>query len=151
MRNHFPRILALALTVLCCAPPVRAADPQPYRVDMAATGNPAQDEILHASSDLVTLRSQAPVSPFGLIARARGDIDRLKTALESFGYYQSSVAIKINCPGAHRPGARGSPGGAAGAQRGRGCGRFRARPALSCAHGHHRRRAAGLGAEPPAA
>jgi len=31
------------------------------------------------------------VSPFGLIARARSDTDRLKTALESFGYYESHV------------------------------------------------------------
>jgi translocation and assembly module TamA len=96
MRNYFPGIFALALMALCCVPSVRAADPQPYRVDIAATGDTAQGDILRATSDLVTLRSNAPVSPFGLIARARGDIDRLKTALESFGYYQSSVTIKIN-------------------------------------------------------
>ena len=42
------------------------------------------------------LRSSAPVDPFGLIARARSDIDRLKTVLESFGYYQSEVSITIN-------------------------------------------------------
>jgi translocation and assembly module TamA len=96
MRNYFPGIFALALMALCCVPSVRAADPQPYRVDIAATGDTAQDDLLRATSDLVTLRSNAPVSPFGLIARARGDIDRLKTALESFGYYQSSVTIKIN-------------------------------------------------------
>jgi len=96
MRNYFPGIFAVALMALCCVPSVRAADPQPYRVDIEATGSTAQDNILRATSDLVTLRSTAPVSPFGLIARARGDIDRLKTALESFGYYQSSVTIKIN-------------------------------------------------------
>jgi translocation and assembly module TamA len=96
MRIHFPRIFVFALTALCCMPSVRAADPQPYRVDMASTGNASQDAILQATSDLLTLRGNAPVSPFGLIARARGDIDRLKTALESFGYYQSSVTIQIN-------------------------------------------------------
>jgi translocation and assembly module TamA len=96
MRIYFPGIFALALMALCCVPSVRAADPQPYRVDIAASGDTAQDDLLRATSDLVTLRSNAPVSPFGLIARARGDIDRLKTALESFGYYQSSVTIKIN-------------------------------------------------------
>jgi len=42
------------------------------------------------------LRKSAPVDPFGLIARARGDIARLRTVLESFGYYQSSVSITIN-------------------------------------------------------
>jgi translocation and assembly module TamA len=54
------------------------------------------DDTLRASSDLVTLRGTAPVSPFGLIARARAEVDRLKTVLESYGYYQSTVTIKID-------------------------------------------------------
>jgi len=54
------------------------------------------DTTLKATSDLQSLRRTAPVSPFGLIARARSDIDRLTTSLESFGYYRSSVAITIN-------------------------------------------------------
>jgi translocation and assembly module TamA len=104
MRIHFPRIFVLALSALCCMPSVRAADPQPYRVDIALTGDASQDAILRATSDLMTLRSNAPVSPFGLIARARGDFERLKTALESFGYYQSSVTIKINGAALTAPG-----------------------------------------------
>jgi translocation and assembly module TamA len=72
-----------------------AADPQPYRVDLAPTGNGALDATLKATSQLIALRSN-PVDPFGLMARARGDLGRLKTVLESFGYYQSSVAITIN-------------------------------------------------------
>jgi translocation and assembly module TamA len=43
-----------------------------------------------------TLRTSAPVGPFGLIGRARSDLDRLKTVLESYGYYQSYVAITID-------------------------------------------------------
>lgn len=74
----------------------QAADPQPYRVDLASTGNGALDATLKSTSQLESLRSAAPVNPFGLIARARGDIDRLKTVLESFGYYQSEVSITIN-------------------------------------------------------
>jgi translocation and assembly module TamA len=74
----------------------RAADPQPYRVELAPTGNHALDATLKATSQLVALRTSVSVDPFGLIARARGDVDRLKTALESVGYYQSSVAIMIN-------------------------------------------------------
>lgn len=54
------------------------------------------DATLNATSDLQSLRGSAPVSPFGLIARARSDVDRLTTALESFGYYQCAVTIKIN-------------------------------------------------------
>ncbi|MBV8910440.1 MAG: BamA/TamA family outer membrane protein, partial [Gammaproteobacteria bacterium] len=49
-----------------------------------------------ATSQLVALRATTPVGPFGLIARARADGPRLKTVLESYGYYQSSVAITIN-------------------------------------------------------
>jgi translocation and assembly module TamA len=72
-----------------------AADPQPYRVDLASAGNGEMDAALRATSDLVSLRKSAPVSPLGLIARSRADIDRLKTVLESYGYYQSVVTVKI--------------------------------------------------------
>src|SRR6185312_4779340 len=51
---------------------------------------------LKATSDLITLRTSAPVGPFGLIGRARSDLGRLKTVLESYGYYQSYVAITID-------------------------------------------------------
>src|SRR6516165_3463975 len=88
---------ALILILLTSvAAPARAADPQTYRVELASTGNGSVDSTLKATSQLQTLRTSAPVDPFGLIARARGDIDRLKTVLESFGYYQSSVSITIN-------------------------------------------------------
>jgi translocation and assembly module TamA len=74
----------------------RAADPQPYRVELAPTGNRALDSTLKSTSQLAALRASAPVDPFGLIARARSDVGRLQTVLESFGYYQSSVSITIN-------------------------------------------------------
>jgi translocation and assembly module TamA len=82
-----------ALWLSCSA---RAADPQAYRVDLVSVGNSDIDQTLKANSDLLSLRSSAPVSPFGLIARGRSDVDRLKTALESFGYYESRVLININ-------------------------------------------------------
>src|SRR5579864_3424472 len=82
-----------ALGWVCSA---RAADPQAYQVVLASVGNSDIDQTLKATSDLLSLRSSAPVSPFGLIARARSDTDRLKTALESFGYYESRVTININ-------------------------------------------------------
>src|SRR5579862_9289859 len=71
------------------------ANPQSYRVELSPTGNGALDAILKDSSQLIALRAD-PVDGFGLIARARGDLARLKTAIESFGYYQSSVAITID-------------------------------------------------------
>ena len=103
MRFNLPRMCALVLVALCCATRAYGADPQPYKVDLAPTGNGALDATLRATSDLIALRTSAPVSPFGLIARARSDIDRLKTVLESYGYYQSKVTIQINGMGLNDP------------------------------------------------
>jgi len=89
-------LIYLVLSPLWLAGGARAADPQAYQVDLASVGNNDIDQTLKATSDLLSLRSSAPVSPFGLIARARSDMDRLKTALESFGYYESRVSININ-------------------------------------------------------
>jgi translocation and assembly module TamA len=73
-----------------------AADPQSYKVDMASTSDSDMNATLKATSDLISLRTTAPVGPFALIGRARSDLDRLKTVLESYGYYQSYVAITID-------------------------------------------------------
>src|ERR1700719_315095 len=89
-------VFALLFAVAALSSLAHAADPQPYRVEIASAGNSEMDATLKATSDLQSLRGTAPVSPFGLIARARSDIDRLTTALESFGYYESTVTIKIN-------------------------------------------------------
>jgi translocation and assembly module TamA len=86
----------LLLAVLLYGACAYAADPQPYKVDMASTGDSTLNSTLKATSDLETLRKTAPVGPFGLIGRARGDLERLKTVLESFGYYQSYVEIRID-------------------------------------------------------
>jgi translocation and assembly module TamA len=86
----------LVLGALGWACGARAADPQAYQVDLTSVGNNDIDQTLKETSDLLSLRTSAPVSPFGLIARARSDTDRLKTALESFGYYESHVTININ-------------------------------------------------------
>jgi translocation and assembly module TamA len=91
-----PCCTLILILLTSVAAPARAADPQTYRVEFASTGNGSVDSTLKATSQLETLRKSAPVDPFGLIARARGDIDRLKTVLESFGYYQSSVSITID-------------------------------------------------------
>ncbi|HVW68430.1 MAG TPA: BamA/TamA family outer membrane protein [Steroidobacteraceae bacterium] len=91
---------ALAVLLLCAASflaaSAYAADPQPYKVDLASTGDSDLNATLKATSDLIGLRTTAPVGPFGLIGRARSDLDRLKTVLESFGYYQSYVDITID-------------------------------------------------------
>jgi translocation and assembly module TamA len=86
----------MLLSAVWLAGTARAADPQPYQVELASVGTSEIDQALKATSDLLSLRTSGPVSPFGLIARARSDTDRLKTALESFGYYESHVTININ-------------------------------------------------------
>jgi len=74
----------------------RGADPQPYRVKLADTPNKDLNEMLQGASELVSLRKSAPVGPFGLIGRARSDLDHFKTVLESFGYYQGSASVTID-------------------------------------------------------
>jgi translocation and assembly module TamA len=74
----------------------RAADPQPYTVNIEDTGNKALNAALKQTSGLVGLREKAPVGPFPLITRARQDGQRLKTVLHSFGYYKGNIAILIN-------------------------------------------------------
>jgi translocation and assembly module TamA len=86
----------LAFSLMAMGSLARAADPQSYKVDLASAGGSEIDATLKATSDLQSLRTSAPVSPFGLIARARSDMDRLTTVLESYGYYEAKVLIKIN-------------------------------------------------------
>ncbi len=87
--------LTLGGALLLLASPARGSDPQPYTVSIASTSLDSLDDALNGSSQLVSLRETAPVSPFALIGRAREDGERLKTVLESFGYYQGKVAITI--------------------------------------------------------
>ena len=98
MRAFDPRWTPL----LCCLAPgllvpvsTRAADPQPYTVAIAPTGDAAVDTALAGSSNLVSLRERAPVGPFALVARARDDKGRLETALGSFGFYTPTVTVRI--------------------------------------------------------
>ncbi len=74
----------------------RAADPQPYTVAIAPTGDGAIDAALRGSSSLLSLQKSAPVGPFALVTRAQGDVDRLQTALTSFGYYGARVTVQID-------------------------------------------------------
>ena len=92
----WPFWLLLAACACAATRPAPAADALAYRVEFAPTGRDLMDATVVATSELQSLRDSGPVSPFGLILRARADVDRLKTVLESFGYYQSSVSIKID-------------------------------------------------------
>ncbi len=72
-----------------------AADPQPYTVDLPPTGEAALDQALKDSSNLISLRENAPVGPFALVSRARDDQARLGDALSSFGHYAAKIRVQI--------------------------------------------------------
>jgi translocation and assembly module TamA len=95
------------LMVLACAtlalPAANAANPQSYKVDWLPSGDKVMDSVMKATSQLETLRTTAPVDPYGLIARARGDVSRLQTVLNSFGYYRGTVTVTINGMGLADP------------------------------------------------
>ncbi len=85
----------LVLSGVCFSSSAFGADPQTYTIDIAETGSDDLDDLVTESSLLVSLRESAPVPPFGLIERAKGDIQPIATALNSFGYYQAEVKIEI--------------------------------------------------------
>ncbi len=79
-----------------------AADPQPYTVEIAPTGDAALDGAIRDSATLVTLRERAPVGPFALVARARSDAGRVIAALNSYGYYLGSAQFAVALDGQDR-------------------------------------------------
>jgi translocation and assembly module TamA len=87
--------LAAAIGLGLLTNPVHAADPLGYSVDISGVDSGAIATTLRASSQLVTLSDAGPIPPFALAMRARDDIPRLQTALDSFGYYQNSIVLTI--------------------------------------------------------
>lgn len=84
-----------AITAMLAAQ-ARAADPVPYTVTIVPTGIAGLDPALSGSLQLVSLRKTAPAGSFALVARARQDLSRARTAAESFGYYAASISITID-------------------------------------------------------
>jgi translocation and assembly module TamA len=93
MRYDAAATACLWIAVSLC--PAFAADPVAYTVKFEPTGNGALDAALAGSSQLAALRKAAPAGPFALVSRARQDVGRLDTALESFGYYAGTIAITV--------------------------------------------------------
>ncbi|MBN9587604.1 MAG: hypothetical protein BGN85_04485 [Alphaproteobacteria bacterium 64-11] len=83
------------LLCLIAAREAGAADIQKYDFQIAGASGAVQST-LQASAQLAVLNGKGAVSPFALIERAREDVPRLQTALDSFGYYQNQVAITID-------------------------------------------------------
>ena len=94
-RPHTLRLGALLAAALAAAPSARGADPQPYTVELAKTGETALDQALRDGSNLLSLQKEAPVGPFALVTRARDDAGRLTTALNSYGHYAAKVSVRI--------------------------------------------------------
>ncbi len=97
-RGRTSTVCVLAL-LLCSAIALRVAEAAtrlPYTVKWTSTGKGAINSTLKMTSQLAALRTTAPVGPFGLIARARGDVKRLQTVLHSFGYYDGTITITID-------------------------------------------------------
>src|SRR5258706_6440833 len=92
-RRPFGRVAALAFFLL--SGPVQAADPQSYVVAVSGVDAGEIEAALRASSQVATLTGGGPVPAFALISRARKDVARIQTALDSFGFYQNNVSITI--------------------------------------------------------
>ena len=102
---RLPRwFLVLATLLIGTMPHVGlAADPQPYEVVLAPTGNGALDKVLHDTSSLIALQKTAPVGGFALTERARQDLGRFTTALHSYGYYKAQIVLTIDGHGLDDP------------------------------------------------
>src|SRR5690606_4573028 len=51
--------------------------------------------VMRDSSQLFLLADAEPIPPFALVMRAREDVPRLRTVMDSFGYYQGAVALTV--------------------------------------------------------
>ncbi len=74
----------------------RAADPQPYGVELRPTGDAALDAAVKDSSTLLSLQDKTPVGGFALLQRARDDAARFQEAARAFGYYDSTVVVTFD-------------------------------------------------------
>jgi len=90
------RIVLAACTLALIGDPAFAADPQPYEVKIAETGNDELDRAIADSSLLISLREKAPVGAFALVGRARDDEDRFLTVLQGLGFYKGRVQVRID-------------------------------------------------------
>ncbi len=89
-------VALVAAAAAAVSPGTRAANPQPYTVQIAATPDSALNAALTGSSQLQSLREAAPVGAFALLARARQDDARFVTVLHSLGYYKGAVTITVD-------------------------------------------------------
>ncbi|MBS4075349.1 BamA/TamA family outer membrane protein [Ameyamaea chiangmaiensis] len=96
--RHRSKVLCLAasgaLTALLPGV-VRGAETLPYTTTITPSGQSAVDGAQTASSTLVSLQKTRAIGPYALAGRIRGDYDRLRSAAESFGFYDATVVITV--------------------------------------------------------
>lgn len=93
LRVLFPAALLVLVGISTSAS--RAAIPQPYAVKLGSVENKAMGTALHDASTLLSLEKKAPVGGFALVERARQDVTRFQTVLQSYGYYDGTVTVTI--------------------------------------------------------
>src|SRR5580658_6841266 len=95
LARHRRTVTVLALILGFSPFPGRAADPQPYEVTFAPTGDAGLDAAVRDSSSLQDLRDKVPVGGFALVQRAHDDAARFEEAAHAFGYYDGQANIAI--------------------------------------------------------
>lgn len=87
--------ICMSVCILGYSEDVFAADPQFYRVKIYSVGNATIDKVVTDTSNLASLQKTKAVSAFALAGRVKSDYSRFKTAMDSFGYYDAKVTIKV--------------------------------------------------------
>ncbi len=72
------------------------APPVAYEVAFEGVSDPELVEALRSVSQAVALQERPPISPRLLRRRAENDIDRLREALRSRGYYAATVRLELD-------------------------------------------------------
>jgi translocation and assembly module TamA len=67
-----------------------------YQVEFSDLGDDALNVAIERASLLAALRSDVPVPPFALIARADADRIRIDDVVRSFGYYDAVIDVQID-------------------------------------------------------
>jgi len=112
-RISFLSVLALA-AAMAFPSGVPAQDELRYEVTITEVGDPELEAALQASSNLIALQDRPVSGIAGLRRRAESDLDRLRQALRSFGYYQGDVTLAIDASASARPGTEPAAPGAEG-------------------------------------
>jgi translocation and assembly module TamA len=90
------KYLLLLLAIGFLARDAGAADPVPYTVQFAPSGDAELDALLKQTASLVALRTKLPAPPFALIGRAKADQAQFLIVLHSLGYDSGRVDMLVD-------------------------------------------------------